>query len=114
MDFDEHFKMLDENFQQLKYIRMQFNLNKSEVCTIELDFLGFLLTQKKLPAQWEKDQSDSQNATSHNLNKVKGFVETINFIKNHILIGTEIMSPIIEVMKKDVPSSLEGATNDCI
>jgi hypothetical protein len=42
--FENHLNQLDEILQQLKENNLQVNGNKSSFCTIEAEFLGFVLT----------------------------------------------------------------------
>ncbi len=42
--FENHLNKLDEILQWLKENNLQVNGNKSSFCTIEAEFLGFLLT----------------------------------------------------------------------
>ena len=43
--FDDHLSILDEIFQRLREHGMQVNLDKSELCAFEVEFLGFCLKQ---------------------------------------------------------------------
>ncbi len=56
-------------------------------------------------------QSDSQNCNPHNIKKVRLFIGMINFINNHIPNHAEILRPIMELTKKDVPFIWEEEQN---
>ena len=43
--FQEHLGILDEILRRLKKARMQVNAEKCSFCTLELEFVGYLLTQ---------------------------------------------------------------------
>jgi hypothetical protein len=82
---------------------MQVNLNKSELCAREAEFLGFLLKQGGFMPTRKRIEAILKLARPHNVKKVRGFLGTINFIKNHIPNRAEIMAPITNLTKHNVP-----------
>ena len=102
-DFDSHLAILDEIFQLLKEHGMQVNLDKSELCAFEVKFLSFCLKQSGFWPTKKRIEAILKLSRPHNVKKVRGFLQTINFIKNHIPNRAEIMAPITNLTKKDQP-----------
>lgn len=101
--FIEHLNILDEIFRRLEDAGMQVNLDKSELCAHEVEFLGFLLKQGGFTPTRKRIEAILKLARPHNVKKVRGFLGTINFIKNHIPNRAEIMAPITNLTKDNVP-----------
>jgi hypothetical protein len=101
--FIEHLNVLDEIFQRLEDAGMQVNLDKSELCAREVEFLGFLLKQGGFMPTRKRIEAILKLVRPHNVKKVRGFLGTINFIKNHIPNRAEIMAPITNLTKDNVP-----------
>ena len=98
--FDSQLVILDEIFQRLKDNGIQVNLNKSELCLFKVEFLGFCLKQTEFQPRRKRIEAILKLSPPHNVKKVRGFLRTINFIKNRIPNRAEIMAPITKLTKK--------------
>ena len=101
--FDEHLPILDEIFQQLKEHGMQVNLDKSELCAFEVEFLGFCLKQTGFQPTRKRIKAILKLDRPRKIKKVRAFLGIINFIKNHIPNRAELLAPITKLTKKDQP-----------
>ena len=82
---------------------MQVNLNKSTLCSKEVEFLGFLLKQSDYQPTRKRVEAILKILPPKNVKKVREFLGAINFIKNHIPNRASILAPITHLTKKDVP-----------
>ena len=82
---------------------MQVSLDKSKLCAKAVEFLDFLLMQTGHQPVRKWIEAGLKTAHPRNTKKVRWFLGTINFVKNHIPNHSEIMAPITELTKKDVP-----------
>ena len=84
------------------------NLVKSKLCGNEVEFLGFLVTHTGYQPTHKRVVAILKIVKTHNDKKGRGFLDTINFIKNSIPNNAETMAPITKLMiteltKEDVP-----------
>ena len=101
--FDTHLTILNEIYQQLEDAGMQVNLDKSTLCSKEVEFLGFLIKETGYQPTQKRIELIQKNAPPKNVKKVREFLGTINFIKNHIPNQAGILAPITHLTKKDEP-----------
>ena len=102
-DFDSHLDILSEIFTRLLEAGMQVNLAKSELCATEVEFLGFLLKQTGFQPTRKRIEAILKLLPPRNVKKVRAFLGTINFIKNHIPNHAKIMAPITLLTKDNQP-----------
>ena len=79
------------------------NLEKSTLCSKSVKFVGFNLGQKGFQPTKKRIEAILKLAPPTNLKKTRGFLGTINFIKNHIPNRASMMEPITRLTKKDQP-----------
>ena len=101
--FGEHLVILAEIFRRLLEAGMQVNLDKSTLCAQSVEFLGFNLGQKGFKPTKKRIEAILKLAPPTNLKKTRGFLGTINFIKNHKPNRASMMEPITRLTKKDQP-----------
>ena len=102
-DFDSHLVIFDEIFRHLKEHGMQVNLDKNELCSFKVEFLIFCLKQSRFQPTKTRIETILKCDQPHNVKKVRGFLGTINFIKNIFPNQAELMAPITKLTKKDEP-----------
>ncbi len=102
-DFDSHLNILSEIFTRLLEAGMQVNLEKSELCAIQVEFLGFLLKRTGFQPTRKRIEAILKLLPPRNVKQVRGFLGTINFIKNHIPNRAAIMAPITLLTKDNQP-----------
>jgi len=81
---------------------MQVSVEKSRFCQTSLEYLGFELNRtgyKPLPS---RVNAILRIQSPKNIRQVRGFLGTINFIKNHIVGRAEICELITRLTKKEV------------
>jgi hypothetical protein len=52
--FDDHLRQLGNVFKQLHHNNLQVNAKKSSFCTLETEYLGFILTREGIKPQQQK------------------------------------------------------------
>jgi hypothetical protein len=68
----------------LKENNLQVNGNKSSFCTIEAEFLGFVLTWQGVKPQVKKVEAIVKITTPKTVKQVCSFIGMINYYKEHI------------------------------
>ena len=101
-NFQEHLAILCEIFTRLLKSGM-LNLKKSVLCAFKFEFLGREITKKGIRPTTKYISAVLKLKEPKNRKQVRGFLGTINFIKNHIHNRAHIMQPITELTKKDTP-----------
>jgi hypothetical protein len=101
--FNEHLSILDEICTRLEEAGMQANLDKSKLCAIEVDHLGFTLQKDGFRPMKKRVEAILKLAPPTKVKKVRRLLGIINFIKNHIPNRASILAPITHLTKKDVP-----------
>ena len=99
---EEHIRILGQILQLFESIGMQVSAEKSRFCQTSLEYLGFELNRsgyKPLPTRVDVIL---RIQLPKNIWQVRGFLGTINFIKNHIVGRAEICKPITRLTKKEV------------
>jgi hypothetical protein len=100
--FEEHIEILCEILKLLTKMGMQISVEKSRFCQASLEYLGFELNRtgyRPLPSQID---AILRIQSPKNVKQVRGFLGTINFIKNHIIGQAEICKPITGLTQKNV------------
>jgi len=100
--FKEHIRILGQILQLFESIGMQVSVEKSRFCQTSFEYLGFKLNRtgyKPLPSRVD---AILRIQSPKNVQQVRGFLGTINFIKNHIVGRAEICEPITRLTKKEV------------
>ena len=100
--FCEHLNILAEILRRLVEAGMQVNGEKSDFCAIIVKFVGFCLSQTGYRPVQSRVEAILKIMAPTNIRQVRGFLGTVNFIKNHIRQRAAIMQPITELTKKDV------------
>ena len=80
----------------------QANLDKSYSCQKELEFLGFWVTETGCKPLASRIQGIMKIKAPKTKKKIRIFMSTINFIKNHIKDRAKTMEPITRLTKDKV------------
>ena len=100
--FEEHIEILCKILKLLTKMGMQISVEKSCFCQASLEYLGFELNRtgyRPLPSQID---AILRIQSPKNVKQVRGFLGTINFIKNHIIGRAEICEPITWLTRNNV------------
>ncbi|KAL7528932.1 hypothetical protein ACHAXR_002707 [Thalassiosira sp. AJA248-18] len=99
--FLEHLGILDENLHRLGEGGMQVNAEKSDFCAKQVEYVGFELNPKGYRPPAKRVEAILKIMPPENLKQVRGFLGTVNFIKNHIQGRAAIMRPLTNLTKKN-------------
>jgi hypothetical protein len=78
-DFDEHLTILDDILDCLEHAGMQVNLDKSDLCSTTVEFLGFSLTQTGHRPTRKRIEAILKIARPHNIKKGPGIPRNDKF-----------------------------------
>ena len=100
--FQEHLTLMDEILIRLDKAGMQVNAEKCSFYALEIEFVGYLLTQMGYKPLTKCIEAILKMTPLKNLKEVCAFNGTINFIKNHIPGQAKIHEPISRLTKKKI------------
>jgi hypothetical protein len=83
-NFDKHMEQLKTVFDIIRKSNLQINNNKSALCAIETEYLGFVLTCYGIKPQMKKVQAIIQIAPPSNVHQVRSFIGMLNHFKSMI------------------------------
>ena len=101
--FEEHLTILAEVLRRLAEAGMQINAGKSKFVQMKLEFVGFSIERDGYRPLKKRVEAILRIEPPANVKGVKMFLGVLNFIKNHIKQRAEILTPITELTKKEVP-----------
>jgi hypothetical protein len=100
--FDDHLRQLGNVFKQLHHNNLQVNAKKSSFCTLETEYLGFILTREGIKPQQQKVNAILQVASPHKVKQVRSFISMLNHYKAMIPHCSHLLTPLTALTKKNV------------
>jgi hypothetical protein len=99
-DFDTHYKDLSNIFDRLWKVNMTLNANKCSLFCNQIELLGFKISKSGVNPLPEKVARIMDFPRSINETGICAFVNMAEFYRNHIPIYTELVNPLLELLKK--------------
>jgi hypothetical protein len=100
--FDDHLRQLGNVFKWLHHKNLQVNAKKSSFCTLETEYLGFILTREGIKAQQQKVNAILQVAPPGNVKQVQSFIGMLNQYKSMIPCHSHLLTLLTALTKKNV------------
>jgi RNase H-like domain found in reverse transcriptase/Reverse transcriptase (RNA-dependent DNA polymerase)/Integrase zinc binding domain/Retroviral aspartyl protease len=98
--FDAHLEQLAAVFDILRQNDLQVHADKSKFCTLEAEYLGFILTPNGIKPQPKKVQAILQIAPPTTVKLVRRFMGMINQYKQMIPQRSHLLTPIVKLTQK--------------
>ena len=79
------------------------NANKSKFCRSEVEYLGYLITQKSIKPQAKKVQALHNMATPRTRKELRSFLGLVNYYRDMTVRRSHIIAPLTKLTSKKVP-----------
>lgn len=99
-DFKDHFRDLKAIFMRLRDVKMTLNSNKCMLFQDNVDLLGFNISKEGIRPLPEKIAKITHFPRPVNETGVCAFVNLAGFYRNHVNNYTELVNPMLELLKK--------------
>ena len=94
---DDHLKKIDEVLSRLEKKGFRANLRKSFFMQQEVEYLGFLLTNKGVKPQPKKIEAMKRIKPPKNAKQLKSFLGMVNFYRDLWPKRSEILAPLTKL-----------------
>ena len=98
---EEHNERLKNVFQKLKEANLKIQIDKSEFLKEEVQYLGYLITNKGLLPNIEKVKAINNLQRPKNPKEIKSFIGMIGYYRKFIKNFSIIASPLYKLLKKN-------------
>jgi hypothetical protein len=100
--FDDHLRQLENGFKWLHCNNLQVNAKKSSFCTLETEYLGFILMVEGIKLQQQKVSAILQDTPLCNIKQVRSFIGMLNHYKAMIPCCSHLLTPLTVLIKKNI------------
>lgn len=100
---DELLKILQSVFDKLKQFNLTLDPSKMQFCKQEITYLGFCVNSKGFAPSEGNIQKVATFPRPRNVKEVQKFVGMLNYFRHLIFNYAEIIKPIVNLTKKNIP-----------
>ena len=111
-DAKQHEKHLRQVYRLLGKNRIFLRLEKCYFCNPKVKFLGWIIADGKMQADEEKLKVIHEWPTPETKTAVRSFAGYVNFFKKLIPEYAEIMAPLFDLMRDEVPNDVTEVWNE--
>jgi hypothetical protein len=100
--FNDHLRQPGNVFKWLHHNNLQVNAKKSSFCTLETEYLGFILTREGIKPHQQKVIAILQVTPPCNVKQVQTFISMLNHYKAMIPCCSHLLMPLTACTKKNI------------
>ncbi|CEP14621.1 hypothetical protein [Parasitella parasitica] len=108
--FEDHLVKMEVILARFREVKLTLNSNKCHLFQHDIDLLGFNISKEGIKPLTEKVKKITEFPRLENQTGVRAFVNLCGFYRSHINCFTEIVEPLLKLLKKDI---LFSWTSDC-
>jgi len=108
--FEGHLEKMEVVLARFRDVKLTLNANKCNLFQHEIDLLSFNISKEGIKPLTEKVKKIIDFPQPLNQTGVRAFVNLCGFYRNHINCFTEIVEPLLKLLKKD---SMFSWTGEC-
>ncbi len=102
-NFATHLTKLDKVFQRLREHKFLVQLDKSEFCKTEINYLGYVISDIGIQPNPEKIKCIKNFPVPTNVRQIQQFLGLTGYYRRFIKNYSNITKPLTQLLKKDVP-----------
>ncbi|XP_054708231.1 uncharacterized protein K02A2.6-like [Uloborus diversus] len=99
----EHFRLLEQVLQQFLKYNVHLNGDKCVFMQTKVEFLGHIIDEFGIHPTEEKVSAIKNIKTPQNVTELKSFLGLLNYYAKFIKNSSTLLSPLYELLNKDVP-----------
>lgn len=110
-DEEEHYRNLDVIFRTLRLSNMKVQLDKSEFLKSEVEFLGFIISDKGIKTNPRKVEAILNFPTPRTLKDLRSFLGLSNYYRRFIRDYAKIAKPLTMLLRGEAGRSSKHSSN---
>jgi hypothetical protein len=95
---DEHLQKMETVITRLHDVRLKVNAAKSSFCAHDIEYLGYILTRKRIEPQSKKVQAILALNPPNNVKELKHFLAMIQYYRDMQARCSEMLAPLTDLV----------------
>jgi len=100
---EDHLQKLGTVLAKLKNAGLKVNVNKSNFCQSEIEYLGYLITRNGIKPQPKKVEAIHNMAAPKSRKQVRSFLGLVNYYRDIVVRRSDISAPLTKLTSNKVP-----------